>query len=446
MAISTRLSQQQEPKPKLKITAKLTQSITLLQYTAAELLRYVEEIAQENPFLEVEVRNNPPWTGRKTGKTPRAFLSGKDNLADHRWTLYDELQSQVAVLSGKLSPIENQFLRFLIENLDERGYLPLDLSEAARALHLPEEAGIKALRILQSLEPAGIGARSLAECIELQLRRKGDINPKFFVVLEKFFHEFLQKKWKIIEKALNIPQRELQDLLEMIQRLNWRPGAGFSEEPTAYVWPDILVRKNGGRWEIRLLEDSLYRVHFNEHYYEELKDVRDQELHNYIREKYLQYVWLKNGIEHRKKMMVRMMKELIRRQERFLSGKNSPLAPMTMKEVAGIIGVHESTVSRMVKNKWILAPVGTIPLKDLFTPGLKWVKNDGKIANISSRSLQKEIARIVENEDKRNPYSDQEIAEQLRKRGFQTSRRTVSKYRMLLNIPPSPMRKWVECE
>mgnify|MGYP001159192059 FL=1 len=443
MAIQLQFSQRKTLKQRPVITKRLRRSIALLQYTSADLLHFVESISTENPFLEVEINYHAPLKKQKSSNAEKNGSSFFENIPSHEQelSLYEYLQNQVVILSKHLSSAERKFLNFLIENLDDRGYLTIDISEAAFMLDLPVETGEKALRILQSLEPAGIGARNLAECLILQLRRKRGINPRFFIILEDYFTEFVNKKWSKIEKELNIPRHEIQNLLDIVRNFNFRPGAAFTSEPVNFLIPDIIITKKDNTWAIQLMDDVLFRVKFNHRYYNSLKDSQDVQLQNYMREKYQQYVWLKNSIAHRKKTMLNLMEVLIKKQEKFFLSQKHQLQPMTMKECANLIGVHESTVSRIVKNKFVHAPSGTFPLKDLFTSSFTAVEDSGSVTQLSSRSVQHEILKIIEREDKTNPYSDQMIAKLLQEKGIKISRRTVSKYRKQLHIPSSTMRK-----
>lgn len=294
------------------------------------------------------------------------------------------------------------------------------------------------LKMLQGLEPAGIGARSLKECIILQLERKEDVKQEDLDIISVYFNELLQKDWKRIAKETNLPLFKLQQLFDLIITLDPRPGAFFFNERTHYVVPDIFIEKSNDFWHIKVAEDSYFHIKVNELYYNELLSYTDPQVTAYVKDKYQQIQWLQESIQQRKQTMMQMMQTIIEIQEAYFLGEGKELTPMTMKEVAGRIGVHESTVSRVVKNKYALTPIGTIPLRNLFTNRAN-VEDVDRL--LSTESVKKEIVTIVNQENKLKPYSDQEIVRLLVGKGISISRRTVTKYREQLNILSSTKRK-----
>ena len=424
---------------KLNMSQELVQAISLLQYTSLELAGFVEKIATENPLLEVEMNfysTFSPKSLKKRKNQSESVGNFEAFIPDHLPSLANYLQDQL--LTKKLSSAEKSYVTFLINNLNDNGYLEIDIDEASRLLNLPREIGVKALEIIQSLEPAGIGARNLQECIILQLRRKDNVTPQFIKIVEHYFEDFAYKKWKKIEKELNISVNEIQRLFDLVQSLEPRPGTFISNERTEYVVPDMIIEKRGDLWHIYVAEDSYFHLNINEDYYHELMQQPEPMVKSYVKEKYQQIQWLKQSIEQRKTTMINMMRAIIEMQEHYLVGSKKDLRPMTMYNVAEKIGVHESTISRIVKNKYIRTPIGTIPLRKLFTTGAKTATGNG---TISTEQVKNEIRDMIDQENKKTPYSDQEIVKLLEKKGIRVSRRTVTKYREQLQIPSSIKRK-----
>jgi len=424
---------------KLNMSQELVQAISLLQYTSLELAGFVEKIATENPLLEVEMNfysTFSPKSLKKRKNQSESVGNFEAFIPDHLPSLANYLQDQL--LTKKLSSAEKNYVTFLINNLNDNGYLEIDIDEASRLLNLPREIGVKALEIIQSLEPAGIGARNLQECIILQLRRKDNVTPQFIKIVEHYFEDFAYKKWKKIEKELNISVNEIQRLFDLVQSLEPRPGTFISNERTEYVVPDMIIEKRGDLWHIHVAEDSYFHLNINEDYYHELMQQPEPMVKSYVKEKYQQIQWLKQSIEQRKTTMINMMRAIIEMQEHYLVGSKKDLRPMTMYNVAEKIGVHESTISRIVKNKYIRTPIGTIPLRKLFTTGAKTATGNG---TISTEQVKNEIRDMIDQENKKTPYSDQEIVKLLEKKGVRVSRRTVTKYREQLQIPSSIKRK-----
>lgn len=424
---------------KLNMSQELVQAISLLQYTSMELAGFVEQIATENPLLEVEMNYYSTFSQKSLKKRKKQSASAGNFEAfipDHLPSLSNYLQDQL--LTKNLSSAEKSYVTFLINNLNDNGYLEIDIDEASRILNLPREIGKKALNIIQSLEPAGIGARNLQECIILQLRRNENADPRLIEIVEHYFDDFAYKKWKKIEKELNISLNEIQRLFDLVQTLEPRPGALISNERTEYVIPDIIIEKKEDIWHIHVAEDSYFHININEGYYHELMQQPEPMVKSYVKEKYQQIQWLKQSIEQRKTTMINMMRAIIEMQEPYLLGSKKELKPMTMNNVAEKIGVHESTISRIAKNKYARTPIGTIPLRKLFTTGAKTATGND---TISTEQVKNEIRDMIDQENKKSPYSDQEIVKLLEKKGIRVSRRTVTKYREQLKIPSSIKRK-----
>lgn len=430
----------QEQTLKLNMTQSLAQAISILQLNTMELTSFVEEIAMENPLLEVETNFYSPIDYRRTKKKRKKNLDEKQSfeafLPNKKQNLYEYLQMQT--ITFNLTDQERRYLDFLIYNINESGYLEVDLEDASKMLSLPIEMGKKTLNIIHELDPPGIGARNLQECLLLQLESKNQLTLKYRYILTKYFQDFADKKWKKIEGDLNISLEEIQYLYDIIQTLNPRPGLLYSNEKTEYVVPDIILEKDSDGWHIQIVEDLFLEVRFNDQYYTELIKEQDSKTIEFAKDKYRQIQWLKNSIEQRKNTILKIVNVILKKQENYFQNVKASLKPMTMAEISEEIGVHESTVSRAVRNKYIKTPSGVHALRNLFTSQLS--TNTGS-KSLSSEAVKKEIQAIIDQEDKTKPYSDNAIVSILKNKGINISRRTITKYRESMNIPSSLKRK-----
>lgn len=429
----------QQQNLRLNMTQQLTQAISLLQLSVIELTAFIENIAIENPLIEIKTNYYTTFDSRtkKIKKLHSLEQNPIDTIATNGSpSLYDYLHSQTIFMN--IAAEERKFLRFLIHNINESGFLDIDINEACELININESLGQCVLTILQGLEPAGIGARNLQECLKLQLDRKDVLTSSYDIILSKYFNEFVDKKWKVIETKTGIPVVEIQSLWDKIQKLNPRPGLSVSNERTEYIVPDIIVEKVKGHWLIEIADDSYVNIRLNKNYYYELASVENSELQTYLKEKYNQFQWLKQSLEQRQDTIKKVMDAIIKRQEEYFVNKQNNLKPMTMQEIAAEIGMHESTVSRTVKSKYLKTPAGIFLLRNLFSSQI----SEG---DISRDTVKTKLINLIECEDKMKPYSDQQIVNELKEIGIKLSRRTITKYRGLLHIPSSTVRKRYEC-
>ena len=243
---------------KMNLSQEVVQAIGLLQYTSMELGAFLEKMAMENPLIEVDTYYYVPKglykTANKKSENKTDFIQMASapaaSLKDHLWH---------QLVTVQLTPPEKKFLSFLIQSLDSNGYLDIELAEASEILKIPLQTGKKVLNILQSLEPAGIGARNLQECLILQLERKGKISEEQRVILQDYFDDFVHKRWKTIGKKLKIPLVEIQHLFDRIQKLDPRPGLSYSNERTEYIIPDVILEWKSDGWNIKITEDLFFK-------------------------------------------------------------------------------------------------------------------------------------------------------------------------------------------
>jgi RNA polymerase sigma-54 factor len=431
---------------KLAMTQELSQAIALLQYSSQELAAFLESKSMENPLIQVDFKNITTFDAnmdrtRKVRKRP--FERDQKNLieqirATETDTLEDYLMSQLNL--HIVSPEEKHILQVLIENIDENGYLNNTLGDLSNVFDFNEPTFQSALSKLQALDPAGIGARDLQECLILQLERKywnSDIELAIKILSEHFLL-FAEKKWKALAKILTIDVKEIQKVHDYIQCLNPKPGAAFQREKPAYIVPDVVVKREGDELSVSVFDAMIPRISFNEGYYRQLSGHKDQEVNKFLQEKQNDYQWIQRSLEQRKETLLKVSMKIMEKQTDFFLKGPAHLRPMTMREVAEEIEIHESTVSRTVREKYMQTPAGTYELKSFFTSSVQTTEND----QASSQKVKVAIELIIKEENKQKPLSDQDIVEMLKDReGMVLSRRTVAKYRDQLGIPSSSKRK-----
>jgi RNA polymerase sigma-54 factor len=429
----------QQQSLKLAMTQELSQAIALLQYSAHELTAFLEDKALENPLLQIEAGNVKPMNpliDRNRRKHQKAEKDWIEQIADKPFSLEEYLLSQLKITN--LTAEQLSVFRHLIQNLDENGYFAGDLKEIAQRLRVTEDAVEECLAIIQTLEPAGIGARNLQECLLMQIYYQNPNNEVAQKIISDYFIPFAEKKWKQISKELKVSLKEIQDVFDQIQFLNPKPGAMLGKESTSYIIPDAIVEQSDEGLTVRMSDESLPRISLNQQYYHQFKD-QDQQVSRFLQDKLQDYQWIQKSIEQRKETLTRVVAKIIEIQAAFFQKGSQYLVPMTMKEVAGELEIHESTVSRAVREKYVQTPIGTFALKSFFTSTIQNVSDD---ENTSSTQVKKKIAMLIEKENKQKPLSDQEIVERLKvEEGMVVSRRTIAKYREQLGIPSSSKRK-----
>ncbi|MDN4636071.1 MULTISPECIES: RNA polymerase factor sigma-54 [unclassified Bacillus (in: firmicutes)] len=427
------LKLQQELVLKQVLTQELRQAITLLQLNCAELGEYLDQLALENPLIErKDTDSYQPVYHKKT----------QDRMTEpYRTHQKESLQMYLKrqAIDLNLSEKNQRIFQFMIESIDSNGYLNEPVDQMAAVLQASAEEVEAVLHQLQSLEPAGIGARSLQECILLQLRRKKDRWYEAELIIEGHFFLFARKAWKEIAAKTGMPLKTLQAIQDEVSLLEPRPGLHFSyEDQDVYIEPDVLITAAGGHITFELNQRAFPDIEMNEGYFAMIQDQKRHEAYAYLKEKHQQYNWLVQALKQRKQTMTNVVREIILQQtDFFLTGKHK-MKPLTMKRVADILQVHESTVSRTVKGKMVQTPYGLMEMKQFFQAKLE----GHSLEEASSYTVKTHIAELIQSENKKKPYSDQQIMTQLQQTfGIRVSRRTIAKYREQMNLPSSTLRK-----
>lgn len=419
---------------KLAMTQELTQAIALLQYSAQELTAFLESKALENPLITIS--DAPFYQKKRRNRSESTKTDWIEQIADQTISSEEQFISQLNF--NKLTDRQLQIIKHLLQYLDENGYFRGDLAEIQKRWNVPVVQLEEGLSIIQGLEPAGIGARNLQECMLIQLKRNHPEDELAQKILTDYFVPFAEKKWKFLSKELHISLKELQNIFDRVQQLNPRPGADFSFGQTEYIIPDAIIDVTGEDISVRLWDAAIPKVNFNAPFYTRFSTSQDEQVGKFLQEKVQDFHWIMKSIEQRKETLAKVILKITEKQpDFFLKGPNY-LQPMTMKDLAQELGVHESTISRAARGKYVQTPSGTIPLKTFFSSMIQTTSDE----NTSSSHVKNRISQLIDGENKQSPYSDQEIVELLKKNeGIMVSRRTVAKYRDQLGIPSSPNRK-----
>ncbi|VEF47016.1 RNA polymerase, sigma 54 subunit, RpoN [Bacillus freudenreichii] len=432
----------------LTMTQELQQAITILQYTAHELTAFLESKEMENPLIQLEspiVRSVDPRYDRvrkrKVTNPENDQKKWLEQMAEPTEGLADHLFSQLVMKA--LSDFQEKLVEQFIYNLDPNGYLTITVDEAADACGTTIEEAEEILQLVQSLEPAGVAARSLQECLILQVERRQDVPPLAVKLLTEYFNEFAEKKWKLLSDNLSVSLQEIQQAADFITTLDPRPGTHFDYERPQYVIPDLILEIVDGKLELQLFERHLPAIRYQSDYYNEMSSIADDKVKQYLNDKRQDFRWIMRSIEQRKQTLMKVGMAILEEQQDFFLKGPKYLKPLTLKDVAEKIEVHESTVSRAIRGKYIQTPSGMHELKKFFSQALQSnAASDGEQA--SAGQAKALIKGLIDKEDKSKPLSDQAIANMLKEKGLTLSRRTVAKYREQLRIPSSTKRKRYE--
>lgn len=427
---------------KMAMTQELMQAITLLQYSTQELNAFLENKMEENPLLSLEQPVTSlfqPTYERKKGKqTINNTYDANywiEQLSEETFSLEQYVMSQVN--HQQLTTEHQKAMLLLIGNLDENGYLRMhleDICESGMSYAVLEES----LGMLQQLEPHGLAARNLQECLLLQAKAEG-VNPLAECILENYFPEFVEKHWKELSKKLGASLKDIQEVLDYVQTLNPRPGSIFFQEKPSYIVPDVVVEVRAGILLVGNYEGNSPNLNVDKGYLNQMKSYKDQGVQRFIQDKWQEFQWISRGIQQRKETILRVIQTIVEKQPSCFHHGLSYLKPMTMKEVADELGIHESTVSRAVKGKYVQTPFGTLEMRIFFTTSLQSV---GQVEDMSGMQAKKNLQKAIQNENKQKPLSDQDLVKWLKEEnGIILARRTVAKYREQLGIPSSSKRK-----
>ena len=372
-----------------------------------------------------------PFTSEDAEKRQHFF----DSLVSET-SLQEHLMQQAEL--ADLSPAVVEAMRYLVGSLDDRGFLTQSPADIALQTGIPLESIQEAVQLLKTFDPAGIGAQSLEECLLLQLAAKGRRDTMAARIVRDHFDLLSRRRIPEIARKLGAHADDVQVAIEEIGTLDPAPGRRFAEDNNRIVVPDVTVEKDGDKWTISLNNDYIPRLRISNTYRELIaKGTLSKEERDYLRERIRSGKFLINSIEQRQQTIERITREIIKAQEPFFENGVSHLKPLTMTQIADVVGVHETTVSRAIANKFIKTPHGVFDMKFFFTPGYQ--ADSG--AAVSNKSVKEMIHDIIATEDRSKPSSDQEIVAKLQEKGINIARRTVAKYREELGLLPSNLRR-----
>jgi len=445
---------------KLIMTPELRQAIQLLQFTSQELSEYIKLEIEKNPMLELvsndmDYENIEDYNIDKEEFDWRDFIENYDdisyrpefdknekeynyeNIIKNSDSLKEYLLFQLNV--SDLNRIDLNIGKAIIENIDDNGYLTVDVNQIADELRIPSKKVEKVLSIIQSFDPPGVGSRNLAECLLIQVREDKVSNPKIEIIIKNHLEDLAYNRLYKVSKELNMDISEVQEIFDYIKTLEPKPGRAFGNHlsDVKYIIPDVNVEFVDGEYIIVLNEITAPRLNINKYYREMIRKGLDSDTTEFIKEKLAQALWVIRSIEQRRMTIYNVVKSIVKFQRDFFEKGEKCLKPLTLKEVADDINMHESTVSRAINGKYVQTPRGLFELKYFFCSGFS--TNQGE--DISSTSIKAIIKEIIDGENPRKPFSDQKISDILKKRGINISRRTVAKYRDELGIPASSVRK-----
>jgi RNA polymerase sigma-54 factor len=497
--MKTGLQQHAGLRQELKVNPRLYQAMDLLYMPLLDLQQHLKQELLTNPFLELvepededeesadseetpETENlaepevtaeaEPEKTGDDDVDWEAVLLDGfetggmREEHEQREWyepvtvsarDLADHLTEQLTLL--ELTPRQAFLAEEFVGNINDDGWLACPMEEIQRGVNelLAKEAEerdiesevpvftdlemLQMLQIIQDLDPPGVGARDLRECLLLQLRAADMRESLAYRLVEEVFEELIAHRWSELSKRFGISAQEVQGAADEIAKLDPRPGLQFSSGSDNYIIPDLVVDKIEGHYHIFLNDGNLPRLKLSRAYQDIARDKKkfDAESKDFIASKLNSANWMIQAIEQRRQTMLKVMHYIVDRQRDFFERGIQALHPLTLREVAEAVGMHESTVSRVTNEKFVQTPRGVLPLKFFFSSGLSTSDGD----DVSARGIKDQIQKLVSGEDAKNPLTDQAIVEILQQTGVQIARRTVAKYRDQLGVLPARMRKRV---
>jgi len=476
----TGLSQQ------LRINPRLYQAMDLLYMPLLDLQQHLKQELLGNPFLELvepeeetevplaeeakedkkeaEANDEPNWEeillddGSDSSAPPRDMSEAREYVEPvpvESKDLSDYLRDQMRLLD--LTPRQQLLAEEFIGNIAEDGYLGATLEEIVRgANQLLEEHAAESeqdvqpqlftiseaeemLHIIQKLDPPGVGARDLRECLLLQLEARAETDTLAYRLVRDAFDDLKAHRWSDLGKRFGLDATEVQKVADELAKLDPKPGLQHSAANDAYIIPDLVVEKIDGEYKVFLNDAGLPRLRISKTYQDIARDKKKFQGENkdFINQRMNSAHWMIQAIEQRRQTMLKVMNFIVDRQRDFFEKGVEYLKPLTLREVADVINMHESTVSRVTNEKYVQTPRGLLPLKFFFSSGLSTTTGE----DASARAIRAQIQKMVGDEDPKNPLTDQQIVEMFAQRGVKIARRTVAKYRDQLSILPARMRK-----
>ncbi|WP_193774427.1 RNA polymerase factor sigma-54 [Vallitalea guaymasensis] len=434
-------------------------SSEILQMPYTDLEHYLYEQTLDNPILDImpayqnnddpavlEINQRISSHDEPDRYHGRIFESSNNDTVnwvetqENQETLQNHLWSQ---LLTRFWPNNWEIpLRYILDSLDEKGYFIDSLELLTKQYSFSIDQAEEMLTLVQSLNPAGIGARNLEECLCLQLSRQGILTSDFQTFIHSNLNLIIKNQLAAITRNTGLPLSTVKNYFNIIQSLNPWPGALFSSsEKTLYITPDVTVINTENGFEIQLNDSIIPKIIFNDYYIKLYEESENNEVHDYLQKKIQQAKLLEQCIQQRYSTLTSIIKTLLNMQQEFFHNGPSYLKPLKQSDVADILGIHVSTISRACNQKYLRCSWGTFQLNHFFVRAASVTKSDSTTSLVTTLDVKQALCTLIEQEDKSKPYSDRILAELLSQQGFQISRRTITKYRKELSIPGTTGRK-----
>ncbi len=450
---------------RLVLTPTLQAAIKLLQMTRLQLTEKIAEELEQNPCLDETALQRDEADAAESKETDdKAAEDDFDYEAFFRDYLEDsarpriareerELPSFEATLASqpglsehllwqlgmeRFSSRQQEIGQAIIGNINEDGYLQADLADICGMGSFEEGEVLDVLSKVQRFDPVGVAARDLRECMLIQLETLKLGDPILLDLVRDSLHLLENRKFKELQDRYGLTSRELEERWDILRQLDPRPGARYNHEPCQYVTPDVFVYKVGDEYVVRLNEDGIPRLRISSVYRRMLRQSSSgKEAKSYVRERFKSALWLIKSVEQRQRTIFKVATSIIKQQRGFFDQGVSALRPMVLKDVARDIEMHESTVSRVVTNKYMHTPRGVLEMKFFFQGAIE----SSQGAAVSSLAVKHKVRKLIDGEDPRRPLSDAKIVAELKKEGLKIARRTIAKYRETMKIPSSSRRR-----
>lgn len=419
------------------------QSLEILALDNVELESFLQNEHLENPLLEYTPSQLSPWEEKPYvggGYTEGVILeeSSRELAAAQENVIKDYLLEQLPM--EQYTKEEWRLIDFLIDSLDRQGFFSGDISETAKMNGVPEMAVKRCLEDLKELEPTGIFSRDLKECLKRQLSVLDIENKELDEIIENHLEDVAEGRISSISRKMKLSTLQTRKYIAIIEHLNPRPMAGFSTGKTEYIVPDVIVRQGASGWEVVLNDSWLGECRLSDYYMRMMQETKDTELRDYFGQKLERARFITNCIEQRKRTMLMIGEALLEKQKGYFMGQE-PLKPMTMTALAEQLEISPSTVSRAVKGKYIQFPQKTTALKNLFSSNASKAMEEEENEGVTAEEIKTYLRKLIQEEDKRKPYSDARLVTLLEEKKIRISRRAVAKYREAMGIRGSFERK-----
>jgi RNA polymerase sigma-54 factor len=484
--MALRLEQVQRQMQKLILSPQMQQAIKMLQLPLQQLQQVIRQEMMQNPVLEEELLEEDAQEETQEAAQEREREEGdeapredRDELnfeeefnrlakIDDEWkeyfkqsgsyrkyseedeekrrfleasvvkpeTLHENLLNQIGL--ALLDEDQKRICETIIGNIDDNGYLQIGVEEISRQLEIPPDRVEAMLALVQTLSPVGVGAQNLRECLLIQLARLGKKESLAYRIVDTHLDEIGVRKYRQVARAMKVSPLQVQKAAELVATLEPKPGRLFSREPEQYITPDAFVEKDGAEFKVILNDDRVPHLRISGLYRQMIGNPEvEKATKSYIREKIKGGQWLLRNIQQRQQTIYNIATEIVKKQHAFFEEGIPSLKPLTMQEVADSLGIHESTVSRAIANKYLQTPHGLYDMKYFFSTGIESAGG----GSVSVTNIKIMLRRLCDQEDPKNPLSDQQVIDKLKEKGLTLARRTITKYRKELNIPASNMRR-----